>query len=176
MASSHDFTNSCEMRHATRFNVMSVGIGGMGAQPGRDGPSSIAFPSGVGAIPVEVTENDCPLVFWRRELLPGSGGAGRYRGGLGQIVEIGNSEDKPFTLSAATFDRIRHPARGRDGGLPGKPGSVRLASGKALTGKGVHVIAAGERLIIELPGGGGLGEPELRDPQAVQRDLQEGLI
>ena len=97
---------------ATRFNVMNVGMGGTGARPGKDGLAVTAFPSGVGAIPVEVTESESPLVFWRKEFLPDSGGPGAFRGGLGQVIEVGSTEEHSFTVSAATFDRMRNPPRG----------------------------------------------------------------
>ena len=158
------------------FNVMNVGMGGIGARPGKDGLSVTAFPSGVGAIPVEVTESECPLIFWRKEFLPDSGGPGTFRGGLGQAIEIGNTEAHPFTVSAATFDRIRNPARGRDGGRPGRSGSARLGSGPELSDKGIHTVPAGDRLIVELPGGGGLGDPCHRDPSRIRADLEAGYI
>lgn len=158
------------------FNVMNVGMGGVGARPGKDGLSVTAFPSGVGAIPVEVTETESPLVFWRKEFLPDSGGPGAFRGGLGQVIEVGNTEDHPFTVSAATFDRMRNPARGRDGGRPGTTGAARLASGKDFTDKAVHTIPQGERFIVELPGGGGLGNPHDRQPARIRSDLEAGYI
>ncbi len=143
---------------ATRFNVISIGIGGMGARPRKDGLSTTAFPSGVGAIPVEITEAQSPLLFRRRELAEGSGGEGRQRGGSGVALEIENTEAAPFSIACATFDRRHHPARGRAGGGAGRVGSVRLASGKVLPGKETYVVPAGDRLVAEMPGGGGYGE------------------
>ena len=160
----------------SRFNVMNVGMGGIGARPGKDGLSVTAFPSGVGAIPVEVTESESPLVFWRKEFLPDSGGAGAFRGGLGQVIEVGSTERHPFTVSAATFDRMRNPARGRDGGRPGRHGTARLASGPRFDDKAVHTIPPGDRLVVELPGGGGLGDPRRRDPGRIRADLEAGYI
>src|SRR6185436_6660264 len=75
---------------ASRFNVISIAIGGMGARQTKDGLSTTAFPSGVGAIPVEITEAQSPLLFRRRELSDGSGGTGRQRGGMGVVIEIEN--------------------------------------------------------------------------------------
>ena len=162
--------------NGSRFNVMNVGMGGTGARPGKDGLSVTAFPSGVGAIPVEVTELESPLVFWRKEFLPDSGGAGAFRGGLGQVIEVGSTERHPFTVSAATFDRMRNPARGRDGGRPGRHGTARLASGPRFDDKAVHTIPPGDRLVVELPGGGGLGDPRRRDPERIRADLEAGYI
>ncbi|MBI1942109.1 MAG: hydantoinase B/oxoprolinase family protein [Betaproteobacteria bacterium] len=143
---------------ATRFNVISIGIGGMGARPAKDGLSTTAFPSGVGAIPVEITEAQSPLLFRRRELAPGSGGEGRQRGGMGAVIEIENTEAQPFSIACATFDRRHNPARGRNGGADGRVGRVALASGKVLPGKETYLVPAGERLIGEMPGGGGYGK------------------
>ena len=159
MASAHEKVTAVDPRH--RFQVMNVAIGGIGARPGKDGIDAMAFPSGVGTIPIEITESESPLVFWRKKILPGSGGRGRFRGGHGQVVEIGCRGDTPFTIAAATFDRIDNPARGRDGGENGRPGAAYLASGRKLIGKTVHVIPAGDRLIVETPGGGGLGSSTL---------------
>ena len=142
---------------ATRFNVISIGIGGMGARPGKDGLSTTAFPSGIGAIPVEVTEAQSPLLFRRRELAEDSAGEGLRRGGRGVALEIENSEPAPFSIACATFDRRRNPARGRAGGADGKVGRVWLASGKVLPGKETYVVPAGDRLVAEMPGGGGYG-------------------
>ena len=162
--------------NASRFNVMNVGMGGIGARPGKDGLSVTAFPSGVGVIPVEVTESESPLVFWRKEFLPDSGGAGAFRGGLGQVIEVGNTEEHPFTVSAATFDRMRNPPRGRDGGRAGRSGTARLESGPRFTDKAVHTIPPGDRLIVELPGGGGLGDPRRRSAELVRADLDAGYV
>ncbi len=160
----------------TQFNVLNVGLGGTGARPGKDGLHTTAFPSGVGVVPVEITENQSPLVFWVKEVRPDSGGTGEFRGGLGQRIVIGNSEAAPFTVAAGTFDRLRNPAAGRDGGGPGAPGAVRLASGKVLATKAVHVVPAGDRLVLELPGGGGMGDPKRRARSKLEADLEAGLV
>ena len=163
--------------HAKRsFNVMNVAMGGVGARPGKDGLSVTAFPSGVGAIPVEVTESDSPIIFWRKEFLPDSGGAGEFRGGLGQVFEIGSSEDEVFTISAATFDRMKNPPRGREGGSPGMKGSAGLSDGTSFNDKAVYRVPLGERILLELPGGGGLGNPQNREIQKIEEDLEAGYI
>jgi len=159
-----------------RFNVMNVGLGGVGASPASDGLSATAFPSGVGGIPVEVTEAESPLLFRRKAYLTDSGGAGRQRGGLGQIIEIENTADAAFEVSAATWDRLIYPARGRAGGGDGRIGAARLRSGRPLQGKTTHVIPAGDALIVELPGGGGWGDPREREREAVRADLAAGLV
>ena len=105
--------------------------GGTGARPGLDGLSATAFPSGVSTMSVEATEQVGPIVVWRKDLREGSGGAGRTRGGLGpgdRDRARGAGYDLLFN---AMFDRVDHPARGRDGGGPGAPGRVELTDGTA---------------------------------------------
>jgi N-methylhydantoinase B len=143
---------------ATRFNVISIGIGGMGARPEKDGLSTTAFPSGVGAIPVEVTEQQSPLLFRRREFAEDSAGAGAHAGGRGARIEIENTEPQPFAVACATFDRRHNPARGRAGGANGAVGRVQLASGPVLPGKETYVVPAGDRIVADMPGGGGYGK------------------
>ncbi len=142
---------------ATPFSVTIFHSGGTGARPGKDGLSATAFPSGVRNTPVEITESLAPLIFKRKEYRVNSGGEGRYRGGDGQTIEIEHSESAPFAVFAL-FDRIDHPARGRDGGSCGKPGKISLANGIVLKGKGKQIVPAGEKLVLELPAGGGLGQ------------------
>ena len=149
--------------------------GGTGARPDKDGLSATAYPSGVRGTPVEIAESQTPLIFWRKEFRPDSGGAGRTRGGLGQVMEIESGIAEPFDLLAA-FDRIDYPARGRDGGADGEAGFVALKSGQKLKGKGFQLIPSGERLVIMTPGGGGIGAPAGRDRSQVANDLADGLI
>ena len=161
---------------AKRFAVINMGLGGIGGRPGKDGLNTTAFPSGVGTIPIEVTETQCPLYFKRKHYLADSGGAGQWRGGVSQAIEIANTEDAPFAISAATFDRIIHPAKGREGGDPGCVGSAGRGSGRKLPDKGMHIIDAGDSLLLELPGGGGFGKPHTRDRAAVEADIAAGLV
>jgi N-methylhydantoinase B len=163
------------LARARAFSVLAFHSGGMGARPTKDGLAATAFPSGVRNTPVEVTEAISPIVVWRKELRGDSGGGGRYRGGLGQTMELENLDGAPFTLSAY-YDRIEYPARGRDGGQDGAPGEVRLASGATLRGKGLQTIPAGERVVFAMPGGAGYGHPHSRDPQAVVADVRAGLV
>lgn len=156
------------------FSTTFVSNGGTGARPHGDGLSATAFPSGVKGNPVEIAEALTPLVFWKKELRPGSGGDGETRGGHGQVIEIASRIDEPFDFLAA-LDRIDHPPRGRDGGQDGAPGSVALASGKRLRGKGLQTIPPGERLVLLTPGGGGFGDPTRRDPAWRQADELDGL-
>jgi len=159
----------------TTFTAMSFHSGGAGARPNKDGLSATPFPSGVRNVPVEVLEAITPIVIWRKELRQNSGGAGQFRGGLGQRMVVGNREKAEFAIFG-TFDRVKNPARGRNGGKPGATGSLTLTSGKKLKGMGRQVIPMGEELIIEMPGGGGYGNPKSRDRKKIVEDIKAGLI
>jgi len=126
-------------------------------------------------VPVEAAEAVSPLTIWRKEFRPNSGGAGKFRGGLGQILEIGSAVGETMNIQAM-FDRVDHPARGRDGGHSGAGGLVQLVSGKPIKPKGFQEIPAGDRLHLELPGGGGFGNPFERDPARVVSDVVNQLI
>jgi N-methylhydantoinase B len=174
MVAGHGLTGIGD-KAGTQFMVMSFHSGGAGARPGQDGLSATPFPSGVRNVPVEATEAITPLVIWRKELRQDSGGAGQFRGGLGQIMEVSSREDAAFGLFAG-FERVKFAARGRNGGGPGQRGAVSLASGTALQPKGLQVVPPGERLVIEMPGGGGMGLASERDPEAVRRDVRLGYL
>jgi N-methylhydantoinase B len=167
--------DSAEMMKARVFNIMSFHSGGTGARPGKDGLSATAFPSGVRNVPVEVTEAMSPLLIRRKEYRTDSGGAGRYRGGLGQVMEVVTLDDAAFAISA-NYDRVLYPPRGRNGGKDGKAGVLSLSSGAMLKSKGQQTIPKTEAVIIEMPGGGGLGDPFERDPQKVAEDVDLGLV
>ncbi len=160
---------------ASKFMTQTYQSGGMGAHPRHDGMSATPFPSGVRAIAIEITEAMSPMVIWKRELRQDSGGAGEQRGGLGQVMEVGSREDAPFALFAR-FQRVLYPACGRDGGDNGAGGTLALQSGKAISSKGTQIIPPGDRLLVQMPGGGGIGDPAKRDPARVARDLADGYI
>ncbi len=157
------------------FVVNPFYTGGAGARPGKDGLSCTAFPSGVRNTPVEINEASAPVIIWRKEYRIDSGGAGRLRGGLGQTLEFEHAEGRAFAVSKM-FDRTKHPARGRDGGGAGAPGGARLADGTPLKGMGREIIPAGARLIVETPGGGGLGSAGDRSRAAVGADVRNGFV
>jgi N-methylhydantoinase B len=161
------------------FVINAFYAGGSGARPGKDGLDCTAFPSGVRSTPVEISENAAPLVIWRKEYRPGSGGPGEFRGGVGQIMEFGHVDGEAFAVSKM-FDRVRHPPRGRQGGGPGAAAAVYLtdesgARGADLKGMGREIIPAGQRMVLETAGGGGRGDPADRDPAAAERDRKNGL-
>jgi N-methylhydantoinase B len=161
--------------NAIAFNIMSFHAGGTGARPGRDGLSATAFPSGVRNVPAEVNETISPIVIWKKEYRQDSGGAGEFRGGLGQIMEVQTLDKAPFAISAY-YDRVDHPPRGRDGGQNGMAGKVTLDDGTKLRGMGQQTVPQKSRLIISMPGGGGLGNPRKRAASIVAEDVRQGFI
>jgi N-methylhydantoinase B len=156
------------------FVINAFYAGGSGGRPGKDGLDCTAFPSGVRSTPVEISEHAAPLIIWRKEYRPGSGGAGEFRGGVGQVMEFGHADGEAFAVSKM-FDRLRHPPRGRQGGGPGKAAEVYLVDaegrrGADLRGMGREIVPANQRMVLETAGGGGRGDPADRDPAAVERD------
>ncbi len=157
------------------FSTVIFHCGGAGARPEKDGLSATAFPSGVRTIPVEATESIAPVIFHRREFRESSGGAGKFRGGLGQVIELGGAGATPIAL-LCNFERVQNPARGRDGGHAGAPGRVTLRSGRPIRPKGRQTVPPRDAIRLQLPGGGGFGEPRTRDPLKVREDVLDGLI
>jgi N-methylhydantoinase B len=157
------------------FSTVIFHCGGAGARPEKDGLSATAFPSGVRTIPVEATESVAPIVFYRREFRDGSGGPGQFRGGLGQVIELGGAGATPLAL-LCNFERVHHPARGRSGGQPGAAGVVTLRSGRPIRPKGRQTVPPRDAICLQLPGGGGFGNPRARESGRVREDVLDGLI
>ncbi|MFK7919826.1 MAG: hydantoinase B/oxoprolinase family protein [Ilumatobacter sp.] len=153
--------------------ILMFNSGGTGARPTLDGLTATAFPSGVMTMSAEATEQIGPVVIWRKQIREDSGGRGKFRGGLGQVIEIGPTDGYQLEFSAM-FDRVDHPARGRAGGEAGAPGKVYLDDGTPFPTKGVEIVAADRRIILELPGGGGFGNADDRDPAATDNDRRQG--
>ena len=147
------------------FAYIFFSAGGMGAAQDRDGLSATAFPSGIMGVPVEAIETAAPLLMHRRELRVDSGGPGRYRGGLGQVMELEIITGAPANHSCM-YDRTGNPAMGLRGGKPGASGEVRLSDGGRPHPKSHYVLQPGQRVVLKLPGGGGFGSPLERDPSA----------
>ena len=160
---------------AVRAEVLTFNSGGAGARPTLDGMNTTAFPSGVMTMPVEATEHVGPVVIWRKELRPDSGGAGEHRGGLGQYMEVSATDGHEFDFSAM-FDRVHYPARGRNGGRDGAPTVIERSDGAPMQGKGKQFIPHGKRVLLKFPGGAGYGDVSNRDPDLIARDFARGYI
>ncbi len=160
---------------------MGFDFGGLGGRSGIDGPDATgAFTLGgrAGLSQVEPLEAQFPFVVERMALVVDSGGAGRFRGGLG--VEIVIALDGPATVTVRG-DRMAVPPPGRDGGRPGASGAweVHRADGtvETLPVKAVGVpLASGDRFVVRTSGGGGLGDPAERDRDALDADVRSGRV
>jgi N-methylhydantoinase B len=138
--------------------------GGVGARATKDGLSATAYPTGVAAVPVEVIEAMAPITFFRKELRHGSGGGGRHRGGMGQVIEFTVDVGRPWTLNAVT-SRLRHPPQGLFGGEPGATGRFVIDGEPVRTQQRIN-LQTGDVVRLELPGGGGYGKPHGRPAPA----------
>jgi N-methylhydantoinase B len=157
------------------FAYVWFSCGGTGARATKDGLHATAFPSGIAGVPAEVIEQLSPVIVHAREIREGSGGPGQYRGGCGQRLVLGVRTDRPYTFSGL-FDRLHHPAQGYAGGIAGAPGRISLSTGREIEGKGALELDPGTVITLELPGGGGYGDPALRDPKRVLSDVQSGIV
>jgi N-methylhydantoinase B len=157
-----------------RFSTMFFHNGGMGASGRKDGGSCLTFPSNVSNTPIEVIEGQAAWRFERKELVPDSGGAGRFRGGLGQRIQMRSVAAGSMSVSFLA-ERTRIAAPGLFGGRDGALGQVNL-NGRPMDPKLTHVVQPGDLLELVTPGGGGFGSSEERDPRLVERDLELGYV
>ena len=162
-------------RNGRVFSYTFFSAGGMGAQCTVDGLSATAFPSGIKGVPVEAIEAVSPVLLFKRELRPDSGGAGKYRGGLGQEMLLRMDTESPV-LHSCMYDRTRSPARGFLGGKCGALGELMLSDVTRPHPKGKYEIQPGQMVTLKLPGGGGFFSPLERDPQRVLEDIRQGRV
>jgi N-methylhydantoinase B len=158
-----------------QFNLTVFQVGGTGARPEKDGLSAIGFPSGVAGVPAEVIESLSPLVMRRRELRIDSGGAGNQRGGLGQLTEFTRRGEGRWSVSPI-LDRTKYPAPGLLGGKSGAAGEFLLDDGARPNPKAQVDLNGGRAVHLNLPGGGGYGDPFARDPELVRQDVIAGYV
>ena len=162
-------------RQGNRFNQTLFAAGGLGASARMDGYPCTAFPSNTGVGSVEALESVSPLLVWRKELAQDSGGAGKFRSGLGQDVEIEVRSDQPVRLSVMS-DRHKYPPRGILGGGDGSHTHIEFRDGTRPHQKGRTSMQPGELLRLHFPGGGGFGDPAERDRAAIENDIAGGYV
>jgi N-methylhydantoinase B len=148
--------------------------GGMGATPVKDGENVLSWPSNISSTPVEVAERNSPLFFHYKRLRPGSGGGGRFRGGLGQDILIESRSPRPIVLSVMA-ERTTFPAPGLAGGGAGGRGDVQI-NGRRVDNRKQYVLARGDRVLVSTPGGGGYGSARARDRALSERDAALGYV
>jgi N-methylhydantoinase B len=164
--------------HGAPYLMREVLGGGSGGRPWADGSDTIHIVPDSKNLPVEFTETRFPLVVERLELAPDSGGAGERRGGLGYRKEIRTLRDAYF-LSVA--DRSILACWGLKGGKAGKPFGVTVDPGgpreQALEGLVDDFPIPADTLVrIDTTGGGGWGDPLVREPGAVALDVRHGKV
>jgi N-methylhydantoinase B len=153
--------------------------GGMGASYKEDGHYVSIFPANGANTPVEIFENDTPLIVEKRELLPDSGGPGKFKGGLGRRVVFRVPDDDyapsgPVNLGIQS-GRFRYPAKGLFGGGDGSRAQF-LVNNIAGDPYGLTQIKSGDIVIMDAAGGGGYGDPLERDVEMVMRDFLNGYV
>ncbi|MDQ6742024.1 MAG: hydantoinase B/oxoprolinase family protein [Candidatus Dormibacteraeota bacterium] len=158
-----------------RFTSILFVNGGMGARHDADGLPTTSFPSQIACGSMESIEATAPVRVWSKDLATDSGGPGRFRGGLGQDLELELISDSPATLSLLS-ERVKHPARGIFGGRPGRPARITLNGREGVPVKGRSRMRPGDRLRVEYPGGGGFGDPAERSRELLGADLEAGVV
>lgn len=149
--------------------------GGYGARPNLDGEPTLSFPTNVANVPIEVQENDTPILFLEKSLRPDTGGAGKFRGGLGQTVSFRMIGSEPINMSLLS-EKTRTLPQGILGGETGSMGQIEIEPHRFIPPKGLTKLYPGDVLTLRLPGGGGYGDPKERDPELMRRDLERGYI
>jgi len=162
-------------RQGNQFSQILFASGGMGASATQDGHACMAFPTNTGAGSIEAFESISPLIVWRKELRPGSGGAGKHRGGLGQEIEVEVVSPEPLRLSLLS-DRQKHAPKGFLGGGNGATVEITLADGTKPHPKSRSMLKPGTRLIMKFSGGGGYGNPAERTPEAAHWDVKNEYV
>ena len=155
------------------FLIYVLPNGGQGASSGTDGHSTTAFPGNGTITPVEIIENGGPVLVAERSLREDSGGAGRFRGGLGQIIRLRTRDGRTVRMTIRP-DKMRFPATGLSDGLPGATGVI-MVDGEVIP-TDPFLLAPGQEFTLMLPGGGGFGDPATRDRDLVGRDVARGLV
>jgi N-methylhydantoinase B len=167
-------SQSSTREDGTPYTTVLFFNGGMGATPVKDGENVLSWPSNISSTPVEVAERNSPLFFHYKRMRAGSGGGGRYRGGLGQDILIESRSPRPIVLSVMA-ERTKYPAPGLAGGGAGGRGDVRI-NGKRVDNRKQYVLERGDRVLVSTPGGGGYGPARARDGAQAERDRALGYV
>jgi len=166
-------------RSAERYVSYESIKGGFGARPVKDGINAVAATvSNMMNTPIEILEMSFPLRVEEYALVPDSGGAGQYRGGLGvrrTWLVLGHDAH-----AAVCCERTVTPPFGLAGGLAGAPARIELVppqgNARRLTSKGGFIAPAGSRVVLHAPGSGGYGPPATREPDRLSDDLADGYV
>lgn len=148
--------------------------GGLGAMDGKDGQHAVPFPTNNAVVPTEVWERETGMRVLYRRLVPDTGGAGAYRGGVAQEAALRNDSDRLITASIFGL-RTQFPARGFAGGRDGAPRRFSI-NDQDVPPKGRYDLKPGDTLVIREAGGGGFGDPGDRQSHAIAADIAAGLV
>ena len=166
-------------RDGRPWHTVVIRGGGMGASARRDGAHVYIFPANGANTPVEILENDTPLIVERRELLPDSGGPGRFRGGLGrrEVLRVPEDACAPGTSVSLAMQagRFRLPPEGLEGGRPGALARF-LVNDRPGNPYGLTRLRPGDVVTLDAAGGGGFGDPRERDRDRLAADVADGYV
>lgn len=169
-----------ERTHRSVIAAINPVVGGGGGMPHRDGPNgSGADAAYLKNTPIEITETEVPIQFVRYGLLPDSGGAGRWRGGLATVMEF-----KVFApnsrITVRNRDRSIFRPWGTLGGLSAETSNFIInpgaASERVLGNTDIAIAEPGDVIHIHSPGGGGRGSPLDREAERVRLDVERGYV
>jgi N-methylhydantoinase B len=177
----YNYTMAIDERSGRRIMFGEVVPGGMGATAFADGIDVMScHVTNCPLPPIEATEIESPVLYLRRELRTDSGGAGRWRGGVGQVLTYRVLGADP-QLHHTSQKSVSLP-QGFHGGCPGDGGRWVVNEGEpgsrtlSFAVGEIEQLQAGDTVTHYTPGGGGYGSPRERDPLLVQRDVREGLV
>jgi N-methylhydantoinase B len=156
------------------FSVPFFVMGGLGARPNKDGIACLAFPTNTETVPVEIIETSSPLFVEQKELVADSGGAGQFRGGLGQRIVIRCLAEVAQAFVVA--QRLHKPPRGSRSGMDGSVAKVAVRGLPVMNLSGSTVLHRGDTISLQSPGGGGFGSPKKRRPNLVASDIRNGYV
>lgn len=160
----------------THYEILGAATAGSNRGDGESGVATNSS-SNLFLAPIEIIENAAPLRLRRFEMVPDSGGPGKYRGGLSyrRIYEV----LEPAKLNRRA-DRVKKPSSGSDGGKPARTGEFALYPGtereEHFGGSGFYDLEAGDTFAVAGSGGGGYGDPFERDSGLVLRDVLAGWV
>lgn len=168
------FSVSGELEGYGAFSVHILPHGGRGAMRNMDGLPPIAFPHNSSVTSTEIMETEAPILMLHKEFLPDTAGAGRSRGGIGQVITFRNIGDESIAARVRPDKMFCEPP-GIDGGQPGKVGEVRF-NGELITRFPSLEFKPGDEIEMRMPGGAGFGPVSERPLESVRRDIEMGYI
>ncbi|MDG6997611.1 MAG: hydantoinase B/oxoprolinase family protein [Nitrososphaerota archaeon] len=154
--------------------ITVIGGGGMGARPRSDGLHTTGIPTVTSHISAEVLESTTPLLVEELKLIPDSGGAGKFRGGLGVAYTIRNMSGKQAKV-AFIGNKFRFAPEGLSGGLAGTK-RKSYVDGIEVSSMGMYVMKENGTISVDNAGSGGFYDPKSRDRSLLEDDIRNGFV